>query len=365
MPSTVEKDTRLTPPRWVITMTALVALIILLYLIRGVLPPFLIGAIGAYVFGPVVVSIQDRWRLPRWAAVLLFYLVAWAPIVVVLVVLGPRLVVETRLFIIRFPVIVARLVEQSLGAGPYSGFGAATDSNQVATAIIDAIRNALDTPSTALRLVTGVADFGLNFFLSLVVSIYLLADTSRVENALLGVVPRHSRSVVRTVSFEIHETLARFLRRELFLVVLVSAATFLGLDFILHLRYAVPLALMTGLVEIIPFIGPVLAGTIGATVGLSQGGPGLMVGVIIFYIILRQVEDQIVAPVVLGQAVELHPLIVIFAVLAGGSLFGVLGTLGAIPFAASIKVILDYWPRLTAFPPPTIDPAAADPPVLS
>jgi predicted PurR-regulated permease PerM len=112
------------------------------------------------------------------------------------------------------------------------------------------------------------------------------------------------------------------------------------------LRYALPIAVVTGLVEIVPFVGPVVAGTIAALFALSQGGVNLVVGVVVFYVVLRQVEDQIVSPVVLGDAVELHPLVVIFAVLAGGALFGILGTLAAIPIAASIKVIIDYAPKL-------------------
>jgi predicted PurR-regulated permease PerM len=177
-------------------------------------------------------------------------------------------------------------------------------------------------------------------------------------------VPRERRNEVRNVSFEIHQTLGRFLRRQLVLVALVAVATFLGLEFIFHLRYALPLAVATGLVEIIPFIGPVLAGSVAAIIAISQGGTSLMLGVIVFYFVVRQIEDQIVAPVVLGRAVELHPLIVIFSVLAGGVLFGVLGTLAAVPFAASIKVILEYWPKLTA-PPPRVEGSPADQPEAS
>ncbi|HLZ07445.1 MAG TPA: AI-2E family transporter, partial [Chloroflexota bacterium] len=332
----------LTPPTWLIAWTTLAALAVFIYVIRSVLPPFVVGAVGAYIFSPVVESIQNRWRFPRWVAVFLLYVLALAPLAVLVIFLGPRFIQETRMLIVRTPMIVARLVEQIFGVGPYTSFGAATDSQQLSTAIVDAIRSAIGSPSNALHLVTVAAEFSLNAFLSLIVSIYLLADSGNVEQALLSFVPRERRDKVRQVSVQIHLTLARYLRRQLVLVAFVASATFLGLEFIFHLRYAVPIAVTTGLVEIIPFLGPVVAGTIAAFVALSQDGPSLMLGVIAFYFVLRQIEDQIVGPVVLGKAVELHPLIVIFSVLAGGALFGVLGTLAALPFAAAIKVIIGF-----------------------
>ena len=344
------------------------AVALFIYLIRAVLPPFIVGAIGAYIFSPVVESIQRRWQFRRGVAVALLYVLALVPLIVVAIFLGPRFVQESRLLIVRTPFIVTRLVEQIFGIGPYSAFGSATDSQQLTTAIVDAIRNSLGTPINALHFVTAVAEFALNAFLSLIVSIYLLADSGNVERALLNFVPSDRRDKVRQVSVQIHTTLARYLRRQLVLVVFVASATFLGLEFIFHLRFALPIAVTTGLVEIIPFLGPVLAGTIAATVALTQDGTNQMLGVIAFYFVLRQIEDQIVGPLVLGRAVELHPLIIIFSVLAGGALFGILGTLAAVPFAGAIKVLLAYWSELTTAPDPRIDrvePSIADQPIAS
>ena len=353
-----------TPPQWVILWTGLAALIVFIYMIRSVLPPFLIGAAGAYIFSPVAATIQRRWKLPRWAATALLCVAVLGPVIVAGVVFGPRLVGETRLLVVRGPTIIAGLIENVLGPGPYTAFGPSTDSQQVAAALIAAISGTIDTPSNALHIVSGVMEGVLSTFLSLIVSVYLLVDAGRVENLILNLVSRERRREVRNVNSEIHQTLARYLRRQLILVVLVGSVTYLGLRFIFHLRYALPLAITTGVVEIIPFIGPVFAGSIASTIALSQSGTNLTLGIIIFYVIVRQVEDQIVAPVVLGRAVELHPLIVIFSVFVGGALFGVLGTLAAIPVAASAKVFLDYWPKLTA-PPPEIVTVPVDPPTFS
>ncbi len=339
-----------TIPRWVLWWTALAALALFVYLVRSVLPPFVIGFAFAYVFSPVVDSIQDRWRLPRGVAILGLYLALLVPLVALVVIFGPRLVEELRLLIVRAPQITAQLVEVLFGSGPYLLFGSSLDARQVSLALVDSVRGAVGSPENALRVLSSIAELTLNAFLTLVVSIYVLADSVNVRRAVMSLVPRRRRPEIDSASKEIHLTLARYLRRQLFLVCLVSFVTFLGLELLFNLRYALAIAVVTGFLEVIPFFGPVVAGSIAALVALSQGGSQLMIEVIVFYVVLRQIEDQLVSPVVLGRAVELHPLVVIFAVLAGGALFGVIGTLAAIPVAAAIKVALSYWPKLNAPP---------------
>src|SRR5207244_3146647 len=123
-------------------------------------------------------------------------------------------------------------------------------------------------------------------------------------------------------------------RGQLFLIVLMSAVTYVVLTFVFRLPFAVAIAFATGLLEVIPLLGPILATTIAASVALAHGGPGLALAVIVAYFVLRQIEDQVVMPLVVGRAVHLHPVATLFAVLAGGTIAGVLGMLLAVPTAA-------------------------------
>ena len=338
-----EKQSGLTIPSSRLFWVGLAALVLFLYLIRTILPPFLIGVALAYVLGPVLTRVEQRWRLPRAVAVLLLYLLLIGPLVVALIFFGPRFFDETRQLIVRSPFILGQLIEQAFGVGPFDLFGTTTTPRQIAFDLIGSLRESLGTPTTAIHVASAFAEFFLSAFLALIVSIYLLLDSERVSHVFFRLVPPDRRLEVKAVSEEIHRTLGRYLLGELILVGIVSAASFIGLEFAFHLRYALPLAVATGFLEIIPFLGPVVAASIAGALGLLQGGVGLAVGIIVFYTIIRQVEDQIVMPVVVGRAVELHPIVVIFAVLAGGALLGVLGTLIAVPVAASIKVMIDAW----------------------
>ncbi len=108
---------------------------------------------------------------------------------------------------------------------------------------------------------------------------------------------------------------------------------------ILHLPYALAIAALTGILEIIPLVGPLIATAIAGTDAFAHGGAGLALAVVAFYFVVRQVEDQVVMPVVVGRAVHLHPVVTIFAVLVGLSTYGVLGGLLGVPIAAAVNVI--------------------------
>jgi predicted PurR-regulated permease PerM len=129
------------------------------------------------------------------------------------------------------------------------------------------------------------------------------------------------------------------LRGQLLLIVLVAAVVYVILGPIMGLRYALAIGILTGILEIIPLVGPILAAGIAAVDAVAQGGLSTAAVVIVIYTVLRQIEDQLVAPVVIGRAVHLHPIVTIFAVLIGLEVYGVLGGLLGVPAAAAINVV--------------------------
>jgi len=169
-----EKNMPNGPPRWVVWWTAAILIALFAYAIRSILPPFVIGAVAAYVLSPLVARIQGRWRIPRGAAIALLYLALLVPLILFVVYFGPRFVEESRQLITQTPFILIRIIEQVVGPGPYDLFGTTTTSREIAGALIEAIRGSLGTPGAALRIVTTVAGVTLNVFLSIIVSIYLI-----------------------------------------------------------------------------------------------------------------------------------------------------------------------------------------------
>jgi predicted PurR-regulated permease PerM len=112
---------------------------------------------------------------------------------------------------------------------------------------------------------------------------------------------------------------------------------------ILGIPFAVPLAVLVAFFDLIPLVGSTIAGAIIAVVAAIVGFPGKLIAWVIFLVIYQQVENNLIQPVVYRRTVAIHPLIVIVAVLIGGSLLGVLGALLAIPIAATVQIVVKEW----------------------
>jgi predicted PurR-regulated permease PerM len=325
----------------------LAALIALLWVARGVLAPFIIAAILAYVLNPVVDELTERSQAPR-------RLIAFGVFVVVLLVVGgllwiagARLNAELRALEREGPSIIESVVDKLTGGANIDLLGQSMSSRDLGRRLDVALRDELGTPSQAIQAISRGFELLLGLILVLLGLAYMLIDGPNFFRYLLRYVPLEHRAHVEHLSNEIHGVLGRYLRGQLLLIVLMSIVTFGVLEWGFGLPYALWVGTLTGILEIIPLIGPFAAASIACTIGFAQGGPSEAAAIAIVYFVLRQVEDQLVMPIVVGRAVHVHPLVTIFAVLTGEKIGGVLGMILAVPIAAAIKVVLDY-----TYPPP-------------
>jgi predicted PurR-regulated permease PerM len=155
----------------------------------------------------------------------------------------------------------------------------------------------------------------------------------------IALLPINRRDSTSWLLARILVILGKWLRASCSLIALVTAIACIVLGPILHLSYALGLAVLTGVLEIIPLIGPLIATAIAGADAFVHGGASVAAIVVVIYFVLRQVEDQVVMPVVIGRAVHLHPVVTIFVVLVGLSIYGVLGGLLGVPVAAAINVV--------------------------
>lgn len=349
--SVVRKDLA----RW----SALLALAALLWVVREALPPFIIAAILAYILSPLADELAARLRIRRARAALLVFLGVLVLLGVGGYLLDMRLSSEMRELTRQGPNSLEAAIDQITGGQVLDAFGQEVTSRDLARFIDSTVRNEFGTPRQAFQAARLGLDLTLALILALLALAYFLVDGQRFWKYLLRFVPGDHRPNVQTVAAEIHRVLARYLRGQLALILLMTAVTFVALEYIFHLPYALWIAILTGFLEVIPLIGPVTAGAIACLVGLAQGGPGEAAALALLYFILRQTEDQLVMPQVVGRAVHVHPLVTIFAVLAGEKIAGVLGMVLAVPIAAAVKVVLDYaYPRE---PAPALDEPESEP----
>ncbi|MBF6614384.1 MAG: AI-2E family transporter [Chloroflexi bacterium] len=331
-------------PRWVWAWTLPLVLVIFLYLARGILGPFVIAAVLAYIFSMVVDQIQERLKWPRALIVTLMYLVALGAIGLGLYFSAEALYQQTRDFVARGPNIIEQALRQFIGNNSYSFGGDTFDARTIAQKVTTALSTYFGNGGggDALHLAQIVVGRLLDTLLVIIVSFYFLLSGKQIGSYFLKFVPADSRARTGYVAGRIHTVLGAYLRGQLLLIVLMSAVSFLVLQFVFKVPYALPIGIITGFLEILPLIGPAMAAVLASGVALSAHGAGAAVGVLIAYLILRELEDNLVMPFVVGRAVEIHPVATIFAVLAGGAVAGVIGMLLAVPAAAMVKVILDF-----------------------
>ena len=331
-------------PRWIWAWMLPVAVIIFLYLTRNIMGPFVIAGVLAYIFSMIVDRVQARLRWPRWLTVSLLYLIVLSVIGVLLFFGAETLYQQTRDFISGGSNITEQGLRQIMGDQSYTFGGTTFDAKSLAekanTAVTDYFGSG--AANDVLNVARTVGVRLLDTLLVIIVSFYLLMSGKQFGAYMLRFVPAGSRMRTGYVAGRIHTVLGAYLRGQLLLILLMSVVSFLVLQFIFNVPYAIPLAILTGFLEILPLIGPAIATVLAAGVALAAHGPGVAVAVIIVYFVLRELEDNLVMPFVVGRAVELHPLVTIFAVLAGGQIAGIIGMLLAVPATAAIKVILDF-----------------------
>jgi predicted PurR-regulated permease PerM len=343
----------------------LVAAVLILWLARGVLGPFIVAAVLAYAFSPLATVAQRRTGRPRVVVVAIGYAVALVIVGVVVAVLASRVVNELRLLSTSGPDSLTTTLRSLVGGDTIDFAGQRIAVADIAHEIQARFAGIIASPGDAVHLAGQIGEVGLNAILAVIVTFYFLVDGGMFRDRLIALLPADHRARTTEVLERIQAVLGKWLRGQLLLVALVAAVAYAGLGPILHLPYALGLAVLTGVLEVIPLVGPLIATAIVAVDAFADGGAGLAGIVIVFYFVLRQVEDQVVMPVVIGRAVHLHPVVTIFAVLVGLSLYGVLGGLLGVPIAAAANVVFHelYPPEPTSQPDAEPGPVATEPKV--
>lgn len=325
----------------------LIAVAILLIRLSHILPPFIWAAVTAYLLFPVVARLERRLHLPRVAAIAVVYVVLIGFLVIAGFQIVPLAVNQVRSLATELPDLIANAREELVKEPEIRYAGFVVDTREVDARIDKLAQEVAERfGREAVPLVLHTVELLIKTLVYLLTVFYFLLHGDTLLRKLRELAPPRHQETVRRVTGQVNGTFGAYIRGQLILFVIMSAATFVVLT-ILGVEYALVLALATGALELIPIIGPWSAGTIAVLVALSQGTapygwsqPQLAIAVGISYFVLRMIEDHFVIPQLIGRIVRLHPILVIFGVLAGASLGGMLGLLLAVPTLAAGKIIV-------------------------
>ncbi|HEY7036095.1 MAG TPA: AI-2E family transporter [Thermomicrobiales bacterium] len=314
------------------------------------LKPFAWAIITAYIFHPLVSFIHRKTRLPKHLITAWLYVMLGLVITILLINFLPPLVDQLKQLQDEIPNAVddaqtwinrhqlSRLQRLGVEADYVD-----TRLNEIGKQAADLIGNA------ALPLALRTVSVAIDFVIYLVASFYFIVYGDRFVQSIRGVFNRRYHNEFDRLMLDINSTLGAYIRGQALLVVIMSVASYVGLT-VFGVSYALAVAIATGFLELIPIVGPWTAGAIAVSVALFQdttpfgwSHATLAIVVGLLYFTLRQLEDAFVIPLVIGRIIHLHPLLVIFVIVVGTALGGILGLVLAVPIAAVIKIITTYF----------------------
>ena len=336
--------------RLVVRSALLIALIGLIgwfaWTVRGVLVLFLVSIILATGLSPIVDAISGHGprrrflRLPRGLAVLLLYLGLFVGIGLVVLWIIPPLVEQAEDFAEQIPAYTHSAREGLRALEETYPLVQGLDARLIAQ-VGESLGDITITPSQAssvFRFALGVVSGVLSFLLLLVLTFYLIVDGAQLRRGLLALLPRESRPLAEAVADRVRLKIGAWLIGQMLLSAIIGAATFVGLA-LLGVPYALLLAVIAAIGELIPMLGPILA-AVPAVVVASFVSPLLGLLTLGLYVLVQQVENHVIVPQVMRRAVDLPPVVVIVALLMGSEVLGVVGAILALPVAAAISVVV-------------------------
>ena len=345
---------------FVLAILALVAWI--LWQVRGALPAFFIAVALAFILDPIVTSLQRR-SVPRWAGVLVAYVLVVAVVWVLVAFAIPPLADQTRELIDQLPQLGAAVT--SLQHDVLEWYRSLPLPDDLRGMIDESIENAEAAFAEAVRSILGPAVSTLlrtaGFILGLIVIpvwlFFVLKDREGLPRSVRRALPEGWHADADNVLSLLAITGGRWVRGQLLLGAAIFFATVVGLTILTVVgfeefgRFTLVLALIAGVLEWFPIIGPIVAAIPAILIGLTIS-PAAAIAAAVLYTAIQQLENNLLVPKVLGDAVKLHPAVMILALVVGGALFGIGGAILAAPTVAVARDLYRYtFERLHDRPP--------------
>lgn len=317
----------------------------LVYLLSPILTPFLLAIALAYLGDPWVDRLQ-RLRVPRALAALLVMLALLLAVIALILLLAPLVHAQFELLLQQLPALLG-WAEQTLlpWLRQTLGLDLPTDRALLGVWLREHLKDLGGLSASVPQLADrgfALVGFLAGLLLVPVVMFYLLRDWDRILTQLAGWIPRPVRPRMLTILGEIDAVLAQFVRAQLGVIVLMALIYSLGL-WLIGLDYALAVGVVSGVLVFVPYLGLIVGVTLGSLAALTQFGEfTALIQVWAVFALGQLLEGMVITPWLVGERLGLHPVAVIFALMAFGQLFGFLGILLAIPAAAAIVVVLRH-----------------------
>jgi len=320
----------------ILRIILILLLLVFIYVLRNVIVLFIFALIIASAVAPAV-GFLERIKIPRIIGTLLIYIVVIGIAVLLVALVFPTIAGNAKDLASNLPNYIQALSEK------FQSFQNASSKYEV---VVNKLQDYLSVIGDSLKTISSniissaVSFFGgvFSFFLVLVMSFYISVQKKGVQRVLTAIMPINYRDYILNLWERAQKKLGRWLQGQLCLAILVGVLVYISLS-LLNVKYALLLGIISAILELFPYIGPVLAAIPGIILGFLQA-PILGLWVLIVYLVIQQIESYVIAPLVMGKVVSLNPIVVILALLIGERLGGILGMVLSVPLAAVFGELL-------------------------
>ncbi|MET0742724.1 MAG: AI-2E family transporter [Microvirga sp.] len=330
---------------WVVT---LVVGITLLFLLRGILLPFVAGFALAYLLDPLA-DRMHKLGLSRLGASLIILILFVLFFILTLVILVPLAAQQVAAFVDRLPGYVARLQQLAVQeGGPWiERIGGSSALSEMQTSVGNLISQGVAWIGAFITSLWsgGQALIGIASLLVVtpVVAFYMLIDWDRMVDTVDSWLPMRNRETIRAIARDVDRAIAGFVRGQALVCVILGTFYAVGLT-IIGLNFGPLIGMFSGILSFIPYVGSLTGLILSMGVAIVQFWPDwtMILATLGIFVFGQFVEGNILSPKLVGNSVGLHPVWLMFALLAFGALFGFVGLLLAVPLAAAVGVIARY-----------------------
>ncbi len=317
----------------------------LFYLLAPVLTPFVAAALLAYMGDPLADRLQQL-KMPRTLAVVTVFLITFLVLALVLLLLGPLVRTQVGALFEALPSI-ANEIEQVWLPTLLRWMNVESGDNVGIGAFLARYSDMVGSWSGTILVSVGksggaLAAAVLSLFLIPILTFYMLRDWDIIMLHLGALIPDSQRETVFELARETDSVLSAFLRGQVLVMAALAIIYSAGLGLV-GLKYAIAIGVVSGLVSFVPYLGFVFGITLaGLTVALEPNPLWQIFGVVATFTVAQLIEGSFLTPKLVGDRIGLHPVVVIFAIAAGGQLFGFFGILLALPAAAVLSVLIRF-----------------------
>ena len=325
--------------------------------VNPVVPPLLIAVAVVYLLNPLVSALERR-GVARLAGAGIVYVLFLCIVALVVSLLVPLVTRQVSSVIDHFPDYLAD--GQALVRDVAARFGQEPNFKLDADHVRDWLsagenRQAVTRYLTGLRSVTNSVISGLIIIvLGPVMAFYLLVDLPRLNRGAMALVPPGRREEIRGLMDRIGQAVGGFFRGQLLVALFVGVASSIGL-WAIGLPFWLLVGMVAGIFNLVPLVGPFIGGGLAVVIALVSGQPLKAVWAALVLLVVQQIDNHLISPNVMGRAVQLHPVVVMLALLVGASFAGLFGMLVIVPLVAVVKIVflfiwskyVDYGDELT------------------